>query len=67
MSLSRCRIGLAIQAKRQTEHLSAEEVARDTGWSATYVRYIEDGVRTPPGSTGAEEIAKVFGPSAKCC
>ncbi|MHB1957364.1 MAG: helix-turn-helix domain-containing protein [Sulfobacillus sp.] len=59
MDPSRCRIGLSIRARREEQHLSAEEVARDTGWSSTYLRYVEDGVRTPPGSAEAEKVAKV--------
>ncbi|MHB1952186.1 MAG: helix-turn-helix domain-containing protein [Sulfobacillus sp.] len=60
MSLSQCRIGLAIRARREKERLSAEEVARDTGWSSTYLRYVEDGVRTPPGSAETEKVARVL-------
>lgn len=60
MDLHRRRVGLAIRERREKAHLSAEEVARDTGWSATYLRYVEDGARTPPGSAQADKVARVL-------
>lgn len=54
------RCGVWWHELRSTSNESSAVIGRRAGWTGAYVRYVESGERTPPGTSEADRIVRAF-------